>query len=151
MAFDFKKEYREFYLPKNRPEIVTVPPANYIAVRGSGDPNAEGGAYKQAIGVLYAVSDELHQLFVKARSCEAFDVLVDALGVLLAVAGLHLLTAVFLRRKRKKTVSSDGDAVDALVLSAFSSFVTGAPLKDFPTDEQFGAFAAALRGLGAAI
>ena len=91
--------------------------------------------------VLYAVSDELHQLFVEARSCEAFDVLVDALGVLLAVAGLHLLTAVFLRRKRKKTVSSDGDAVDALVLSAFSSFVTGSPLKEFPTDEQFGEFA----------
>ena len=56
VAFDFKKEYREFYMPKNRPEIVTVPPANYIAVRGSGDPNEEGGAYKQAIGVLYAVA-----------------------------------------------------------------------------------------------
>ena len=39
MAFDFKKEYREFYLPKNKPQIVTVPPANYIAVRGKGDPN----------------------------------------------------------------------------------------------------------------
>ncbi len=56
MAFDFKKEYKEFYLPKNTPEIVTVPPANYIAVRGQGDPNEEGGAYKQAIGVLYAVA-----------------------------------------------------------------------------------------------
>ncbi len=56
MAFDFKKEYKEFYLPKNRPEIVTVPRANYIAVRGQGDPNAEGGAYKQAIGVLYALA-----------------------------------------------------------------------------------------------
>ena len=56
MAFDFKKEYREFYQPKNRPEIVTVPRANYIAVRGQGDPNEEGGAYQQAIGVLYAVA-----------------------------------------------------------------------------------------------
>ena len=54
MAFDFKKEYKEFYLPKNKPEIVTVPPMNYIAVRGTGDHNEEGGAYKQAIGVLYA-------------------------------------------------------------------------------------------------
>ena len=44
MAFDFKKEYREFYLPKNKPEIVTVPPANYIAVCGTGDPNEAGGA-----------------------------------------------------------------------------------------------------------
>ena len=56
MAFDFKKEYKEFYMPKNKPEIVTVPPANYVAVRGTGDPNEEGGAYQQAIGVLYAVA-----------------------------------------------------------------------------------------------
>ena len=56
MAFDFKKEYREFYLPKNEPRIVTVPPANYIAVRGQGDPNEEGGAYQKAVGVLYAVA-----------------------------------------------------------------------------------------------
>lgn len=56
MAFDFKKEYSEFYMPKNKPQIVTVPPANYIAVRGMGDPNEEGGACKAAIGVLYAVA-----------------------------------------------------------------------------------------------
>ncbi len=56
MAFDFRKEYKEFYLPKNKPQIVTVPKANYIAVRGRGDPNQEGGAYKAAIGVLYAVA-----------------------------------------------------------------------------------------------
>lgn len=56
MAFDYKKEYKEFYMPKNKPEIVNVPPMNYIAVRGTGNPNAEGGAYQQAIGVLYAIS-----------------------------------------------------------------------------------------------
>ena len=56
MAFDFKKEYKEFYMPKAKPQIVTVPAANYIAVRGRGDPNEEGGAYKAAIGVLYAVA-----------------------------------------------------------------------------------------------
>ena len=56
MAFDFKKEYKEFYMPKNKPEIVNVPQANYIAVRGKGDPNEEGGAYQKAIGVLYAVA-----------------------------------------------------------------------------------------------
>jgi hypothetical protein len=56
MAFDFKKEYKEYYMPENKPEIVTVPKANYISVRGQGDPNAEGGAYKAAIGVLYAVA-----------------------------------------------------------------------------------------------
>ena len=48
MAFDFKKEYKEFYMPKNKPAIVTVPKANYIAVRGKGNPNEEGGAYQQA-------------------------------------------------------------------------------------------------------
>jgi len=56
MAFDFKKEYKAFYLPKNKPEIVTVPKANYIAVRGEGDPNTADGAYKEAIGVLYAIA-----------------------------------------------------------------------------------------------
>ena len=56
MAFDFKKEYKEFYLPKNKPSILTVPRMNYIAVRGSGDPNQEDGEYKQAIGLLYGIA-----------------------------------------------------------------------------------------------
>lgn len=56
MAFDYKKEYKEFYLPKAAPSIVTVPPMNYLAVRGSGDPNEEGGEYKASIGLLYAIA-----------------------------------------------------------------------------------------------
>lgn len=56
MAFDYKKEYKEFYLPKAVPGIVTVPKMNFLAVRGSGDPNAEGGAYKEAIGLLYGIA-----------------------------------------------------------------------------------------------
>ena len=56
MAFDFKKEYKEFYMPKAKPEILTVPRMNYIAVRGSGDPNAEDGEYKKAIELLYGVA-----------------------------------------------------------------------------------------------
>lgn len=56
MAFDFKKEYKEFYLPKRKPEIIEVPPMNYVAVRGKGDPNEEDGAYKNAIGILYAIA-----------------------------------------------------------------------------------------------
>lgn len=56
MAFDYKKEYREFYMPPSKPGIVTVPPMNYIAVRGKGDPNAEGGDYKQSIGLLYGIA-----------------------------------------------------------------------------------------------
>ncbi len=56
MAFDFKKEYKEFYLPKDQPGIVTVPPMNYIAVRGQGDPNLEDGKYKKSIGLLYGIA-----------------------------------------------------------------------------------------------
>lgn len=56
MAFDFKKEYKAFYLPKAKPSIITVPKMNYIAVRGHGDPNAEAGEYKQSIGLLYAIA-----------------------------------------------------------------------------------------------
>ncbi|MCH5354091.1 MAG: GyrI-like domain-containing protein [Acutalibacter sp.] len=56
MAFDFKKEYKEFYMPKGQPEIVSVPKANYVAVRGIGDPNEENGMYQKAIGILYAVA-----------------------------------------------------------------------------------------------
>lgn len=56
MAFDFKKEYKEFYLPANKPGIVAVPSMNYIAVRGKGDPNEENGAYKQSIGLLYGIA-----------------------------------------------------------------------------------------------
>lgn len=56
MAFDYKKEYKEFYLPKSRPTVVTVPPMNYIAVRGKGDPNEEGGEYKAAMSLLYGLA-----------------------------------------------------------------------------------------------
>lgn len=56
MAFDYKKEYKEFYLPPKKPVLVTVPAMNFLAVRGQGDPNEEGGAYKAAIGLLYAIA-----------------------------------------------------------------------------------------------
>lgn len=72
MAFDFKKEYKEFYLPKSKPEIVTVPRANYIAVRGKGDPNQEGGAYQQAISVLYAVAYTLKMSYKTDHKIEGF-------------------------------------------------------------------------------
>ena len=72
MSFDFKKEYREFYLPKAKPEIVTVPRANYIAVRGRGDPNEENGAYQRAIGVLYAVAYTLKMSKRAGHEIEGF-------------------------------------------------------------------------------
>ncbi len=72
MAFDFKKEYKEFYLPPSKPVLVTVPKANYIAVRGKGDPNEEGGAYQQAIGILYAVAYTLKMSYKTDHRIEGF-------------------------------------------------------------------------------
>lgn len=56
MAFDYKKEYKEFYLPKNKPQLVTIPSMNFIAVRGKGNPNQEDGAYKKSIELLYGIA-----------------------------------------------------------------------------------------------
>lgn len=70
--FDFKKEYKEFYMPKNKPEIVMVPKANYIAVRGKGNPNEEGGTYREAIGVLYAVAYTLKMSYKTDYKIEGF-------------------------------------------------------------------------------
>lgn len=56
MAFDYKKEYKEFYLPPAKPAIISIPPMNYIAVKGKGDPNEEDGEYKRSIGVLYTLA-----------------------------------------------------------------------------------------------
>ena len=56
MAFDFKKEYKEFYLPPAKPQIVKIPKMQFVAVRGTGNPNEDGGEYKRALEVLYAIS-----------------------------------------------------------------------------------------------
>lgn len=72
MAFDFKKEYKEFYMPKNKPEIVTVPKANYIAVRGKGNPNEIDGAYQQAISILCAVAYTLKMSYKTEHKIEGF-------------------------------------------------------------------------------
>ena len=72
MTFDFKKELKEFYIPKNKPEIVTVPKANYIAVRGKGNPNEEGGEYQEAVGILYAVAYTLKMSYKSDYRIEGF-------------------------------------------------------------------------------
>lgn len=56
MPFDYKKEYKEFYLPKKKPQIVEIPEMNFLAVRGKGNPNEEDGEYKKAIGLLYGIA-----------------------------------------------------------------------------------------------
>lgn len=80
MAFDYKKEYKEFYLPKNRPEIVDVPEMKFIAVRGKGDPNEENGEYKTAIGLLYGVAFTIKMSKMGSRQIEGyFDYVVPPL------------------------------------------------------------------------
>ena len=80
MPFDFKKEYKEFYLPPKKPTIVTVPPMNYLAVRGEGDPNEEDGAYKQAIAVLYGIAFTIKMSKMGSRKIEGyFDYVVPPL------------------------------------------------------------------------
>ena len=80
MAFDYKKEYKEFYMPPKTPTVVTVPPMHYLAVRGQGDPNAADGAYQQAIGMLYAVAYTVKMSKKGSRQIEGyFDYVVPPL------------------------------------------------------------------------
>ncbi len=80
MAFDYKKEYKEYYMPKGRPEIVTVPEMKFIAVKGTGDPNEEGGDYKASIGLLYGIAFTIKMSKKGSREIEGyFDYVVPPL------------------------------------------------------------------------
>jgi len=80
MAFDYKKEYKEFYSPKNKPGIITIPKMNYIAVRGQGDPNEECGEYKSAIELLYGIAFTIKMSKKGSRQIEGyFDYVVPPL------------------------------------------------------------------------
>lgn len=80
MPFDYKKEYKEFYMPNNRPSIVTVPKMNFVSVRGKGDPNRENGEYKNAIALLYAVAFTIKMSKKGSRKIEGyFDYVVPPL------------------------------------------------------------------------
>ena len=80
MAFDYKKEYKEFYLPKKQPQIVDIPEMKFIAVRGTGDPNEEGGAYKTAIGLLYGIAFTIKMSKMGSRKIQGyFDYVVPPL------------------------------------------------------------------------
>lgn len=72
MTFDFKKKYKEFYMPKQKPEIVRVPKVNYIAVRGAGNPNEEDGAYQKSISILYAVAYTLKMSYKSDYKIDGF-------------------------------------------------------------------------------
>ncbi|MBQ7873701.1 MAG: GyrI-like domain-containing protein [Oscillospiraceae bacterium] len=72
MPFDFKKEYKELYVPKAVPQIVEVPPMNYVAIRGKGDPNKEESGYKEAIGLLYAISYTIKMSYKSPHTIEGY-------------------------------------------------------------------------------
>ena len=117
MAFDYKKEYKEFYMPKGKPSIVTVPKVNYIAVRGRGDPNKEDGEYKAAIELLYAVAYTIKMSKKGDRQIEGyFDYVVPPLE------GFWWQDGV--------------DGVDYTHKEAFS-WISVIRLPDFVTEEDF--------------
>ena len=72
MAFDYKKEYKEFYMPKSKPCIIEIPRMNYIAVRGKGDPNDENGEYKSSIGLLYGIAFTIKMSYKGNHKIEGF-------------------------------------------------------------------------------
>lgn len=80
MPFDYKKEYKEFYMPPKKPTIITIPSMNYLAMRGKGDPNTPDGEYKQAIGLLYAIAFTIKMSKKSGRQIEGyFDYVVPPL------------------------------------------------------------------------
>lgn len=72
MAFDYKKEYKEFYIPQNKPSIIKVPKMNYIAVRGQGNPNEENGEYKNTISLLYGIAYTIKMSYKGTHKIDGF-------------------------------------------------------------------------------
>ena len=72
MSFDYKKEYKEFYMPPKKPTIIDVPAMNYIAVSGSGNPNDEHGEYKAAVGLLYAVAFTIKMSYKSSHKIDGY-------------------------------------------------------------------------------
>ena len=118
MSFDFKKEYKEFYMPKNKPSIVEIPRMNYIAVRGIGNPNEENGDYQNTIGLLYGVAYTIKMSYKGTHKIEGFfDYVVPPLEGFWWQDGL--------------TGSIDYDNKDAM------HFISIIRLPDFVTKEDF--------------
>lgn len=80
MAFDYKKEYKDFYLPPKKPTFVEVPKMNFLAVRGKGNPNSDESEYKNSIGLLYAIAFTLKMSYRGSYKIEGyFDYIVPPL------------------------------------------------------------------------
>lgn len=79
-AYDFKKEFKELYKPSGKPSILTIPSMSYIAVRGKGDPNIDGGEYQGAMPLLYGVAYAIKMSKKGPREIEGyFDFVVPPL------------------------------------------------------------------------
>ena len=72
MSFDYKKEYKEFYMPKNTPTIVEIPEMNYVAVRGKGNPNEKNGEYQKSIELLYTVAFTIKMSYKTPHKIEGY-------------------------------------------------------------------------------
>lgn len=72
MVFDYKKEYKEFYLPPKTPELIDIPSMNFAAVRGKGNPNEEDGEYKSSIGLLYGIAFTIKMSRLGSRKIEGY-------------------------------------------------------------------------------
>ena len=72
MAFDYKKEYKEFYQPPKTPSIIDIPQMDYIAVRGKGDPNLPDGEYKSAIGLLYGIAYTIKMSYMGSHKIDGY-------------------------------------------------------------------------------
>lgn len=72
MAFDFKKEFKEFYQPSTKPSIIEIPNMKFLAVKGTGDPNEEAGEYQEAIAQLYGVAYTLRMSYKGERQIEGY-------------------------------------------------------------------------------
>lgn len=72
MTFDYKKEYKEYYMPKSKPNIIKIPKMNYLAVRGRGNPNEENSDYKKTIGLLYSIAYTIKMSYKGDHKIEGF-------------------------------------------------------------------------------
>lgn len=81
MPFDYKKEYKEFYLPPKKPQIITVPAMNFVAVHGKGDPNDPAGEYKAALELLYGIAFTIKMSYKGSHKIDGyFEYVVPPLG-----------------------------------------------------------------------
>lgn len=132
MAFDYKKEYKEFYLPKAAPGIVTIPEMNFLAVRGSGDPNTENGEYKASIGLLYGVAFTIRMSKKGGHQMEGyFDYVVPPLEGFWWQGERHPADAM-LRTDRRERVSG----IDYAHKEDFK-WISVIRLPDFVTKDDF--------------